>query len=510
MTENIFKDLFVLDLANNHQGDLKHGNHIINEFAKIIKQNKLKIGIKFQFRNLKTYIDKNSSLKSSNKHVKRFKETELSIEDYKNLKKNLDKHKIISICTPFDEASVDNICELNFDILKIASCSASDWPLLEKAAESNLPILISTAGLSLQKIDDIVSFFDHKGVNFALMHCVAIYPTPDDKCNLNKIDEMIERYPKNIIGWSTHEEPNNMNNIQIAYAKGARIFERHIGLKNSKYSLNKYSSTPSQITNWLNSYKNVVNICSSTSKKNDSVEQLSLHDLKRGIFSKVEIKKGQKVTLSKIEYRFPLSKGQISVENFKSGLIAKKNIKKDKPIKLSDLKKAKEKNTVKKIKDIIHDMKAMLNIAKIHLNSDFKVEYSHHKGVDKFNEIGCAIITCMNREYCKKIIIQIPGQKHPLHYHKKKEESFQILYGELKSNIDGRERILKPGDICLIQRGVWHSFETNVGCIFEEISTTHIIGDSFYKDRTIQKSDYSSRKTITDHWGRFELEEKLN
>ena len=87
MTENIFKDLFVLDLANNHQGDLKHGNNIINEFAKIIKQNKLKIGIKFQFRNLKTYIDKNSSLKSSNKHVKRFKETELNIEDYKKLKK---------------------------------------------------------------------------------------------------------------------------------------------------------------------------------------------------------------------------------------------------------------------------------------------------------------------------------------------------------------------------------------------------------------------------------------
>ena len=80
----------------------------------------------------------------------------------------------------------------------------------------------------------------------------------------------------------------------------------------------------------------------------------------------------------------------------------------------------------------------------------------------------------------------------------------------MHSKIDDHEKILKAGDICLVQRGVWHSFKTQTGCIFEEISTTHVIGDSYYKDKNIKKSKYEDRKTITDHWGRFELDEKLN
>ena len=38
----IFKDLFILDLANNHQGDLKHGIDIINSYSKVAKKKKLK------------------------------------------------------------------------------------------------------------------------------------------------------------------------------------------------------------------------------------------------------------------------------------------------------------------------------------------------------------------------------------------------------------------------------------------------------------------------------------
>ena len=69
---------------------------------------------------------------------------------------------------------------MDFDVIKVASCSARDWPLLEKVAASGIPVVASTGGLTQDEVDDLVSYLDHRGCDFALMHCVSIYPTPDE------------------------------------------------------------------------------------------------------------------------------------------------------------------------------------------------------------------------------------------------------------------------------------------------------------------------------------------
>ena len=51
------------------------------------------------------------------------------------------------MCTPFDEASVDVIEKMNFDIVKVASCSANDWPLLERIVKLSKTIIVTTGGL---------------------------------------------------------------------------------------------------------------------------------------------------------------------------------------------------------------------------------------------------------------------------------------------------------------------------------------------------------------------------
>ena len=108
------------------------------------------------------------------------------------------------------------------------------------------------------------------------------------------------------------------------------------------------------------------------------------------------------------------------------------------------------------------------------------------------------------------MVIQTAGQFHPSHFHKKKEETFYILSGELDTEIDGIKRKITAGEQVLIQPGVWHSFSTEKGVIFEELSTTHFDNDSFYKDKSINKIPRKSRKTYVDHWGRFLLDEKLD
>ena len=73
------------------------------------------------------------------------------------------------IITPFDEVSVDNALKQNVDIIKIASCSADDWPLIEKIAKTKKSVIASTGGQDIKAIDKIQRFLEHREINFALI-----------------------------------------------------------------------------------------------------------------------------------------------------------------------------------------------------------------------------------------------------------------------------------------------------------------------------------------------------
>ena len=144
---------------------------------------------------------------------------------------------------------------------------------------------------------------------------------------------------------------------------------------------------------------------------------------------------------------------------------------------------------------IVEQTNAMLAQARIVLPEGTSAEISHQYGLDKFDEFGAVIIDIVNREYGKKLIVQMPGQVHPHHKHIQKEETFQVLSGELRAEVDGKENLLKPGEKITIERGAPHAFGTSIGMIMEEISTTHIKGDSYYDDESIL-SDPDARKTV--------------
>lgn len=499
-----FRDLFVFDLANNHQGNVEHGLTIIRGIGDMVQKHGVRGMMKFQFRDLDTFIHPSHENGSDNKHIPRFLSTRLSRDEYRILLDEVRAQGLLAACTPFDEPSVDAIVEMGFDVLKIASCSAADWPLIERIAEANLPVIFSTGGLSIGGIDDLVSFFDHRGVEFAIMHCVSIYPTPDELCQLNQIDALIKRYPNRVIGWSTHEDPDDTVPIQLSVAKGAGMFERHVGVETGDITLNAYSSTPGQVDRWLAAYRKAKKLCGTHDRPPPSeTERLAIEGLKRGVYVKKPIRKGAAITREQVYFAMPAQVGQLCSGDWRDDTVAGASLDVDAPVMEACVTMPPVPGH-QILKGTLHDVKALLNEARIPLNSDFEVEYSHHYGFARFREVGAVIINCINRSYCKKIIVQLPGQKHPAHFHKRKEETFQILHGKLRVFIDGHERILSPGQTCLIQPGVWHSFSTDTGCIFEEVSTTHYDNDSCYKDKAINRMSRSDRKTVVDHWGRFQ------
>ena len=499
MSENLFENLFVFEMANNHMGDVEHGSKIIDAIHAVCKGFNFKFAFKFQYRDIDTFIHPDFKDRTDLKYVKRFRETRLDEPQLKTLREEIRKHGFIAVCTPFDEKSVDLIEQHGFDMIKIASCSFTDWPLLERIAATEKPIIASTAGASLEDIDKVVTFLEHRAKQFCIMHCVGEYPTAKQNLQLNQIDLLKKRYPEVPIGYSTHESPDNTDAIQIAMGKGATVFERHVGMKTSKYDMNAYSSTPEQILVWLRSAQEALDMCGVSGNRfeGSEKERSDLRGLRRGVFAKTPIKKGDRIDASNTFYAIPNSEKQVVANDMSkyAGLIANADINSNAPVMVDVVTIT---NLRGKVLDIVNQVRSLLIESRVALPDRLEMELSHHYGIDRFEEWGAAIINCINREYCKKLIILLRGQNHPFHYHKRKEETFQVLYGDMSVSVDGQEKKCKVGDMIIVERGVKHNFSSANGAIFEEISTTHYKDDSFYEDQSIMTN--KDRKTALTFW----------
>lgn len=341
------------------------------------------------------------------------------------------------------------------------------------------------------------------------MHCVSIYPTPNDACELNNIARFRERYAGRVIGWSTHENPDDLAQVSIATALGSEMFERHVGMVTNTIKLNAYSSSPEQLDRWLSSWRKArILMGAATRQPARPEERAAIDDLKRAVYARGPISAGTVLTRDDVYFAFPFAAGALASGEWKDGIVANTDIEADAAVPRA-LVEVPGDPDVKIIKDAVHEVKALLNVARVPLNNEFTVEYSHHYGVRNFRKVGAVLINVINREYCKKVLVQLPGQMHPLHFHKRKEETFLVLWGELHVEADGRHKKLEPGDTLLVMPGVWHRFWTDTGVIFEEISTTQFADDLVYRDEAINKLSSVQRKTSVDHWGRFQMIDQL-
>jgi sialic acid synthase SpsE/quercetin dioxygenase-like cupin family protein len=497
--KDLFKELFIFEIANNHQGNLAHGKRIISEMGKIAHKLGINAAIKFQYRDLDTLVHPEFINSKNVKHIPRFLETRLMPDEFAVLVDAARKDGMRIIVTPFDEKSVKLAVGQNVDILKVASCSAVDWPLLYSIIATKKPIIISTGGLSLIEIDDIVNLFLQKKAKFGIMHCVALYPAPAEALNLGFISRLNRRYPSVMIGYSGHEAPDDFDVVKVAVANGANMLERHVGVREHNYKLNAYSMNPVQAECWVRSAQKARTLLGGSREKPINQDEVdSLLSLKRGTYAAKSINKGERINKESVFYAIPCASDQITsgeYEKFGAGMVASKNYEKNAPITEVIRKSAQD-----IVNRIIHNAKGLINEAGLQIGSKYEVELSHHYGKEHFSRIGALVINFVNREYCKKLVVLLPGQHHPNHHHRRKEETFQLLWGDLNIRLNGKPMKLKPGDLALIERQCWHSFSSVGGAIIEEISTTHYADDSYYEDKRITMAFLDKRKTSIGTW----------
>lgn len=335
INRDIFEDLFVLELANNHWGDVHRGLRIVKEFSAVVRYNNVRAAIKLQFRDVDNFIHKKFLHREDIRYIKKTLDTRLTRDELAQLVEAVRRAGCVRLVTPFDEKSVDLCVELGVDIIKIASSDVTDWPLLEKIAKARKPVLVSTGGSSLKDIDDMVTFFDNRNIPLAINHCVSLYPAEDAELQLNQIDFLKHRYLGHVIGLSTHEYHDWRSSILIAYAKGARTFERHIDIKTDDKPFSPYCSTPEQIAEWFQTFHKAREMCGApgTEKATSSQREIDyLTSLVRGVYAKHDLPAGHVLTPDDYYLAIPLQKGQLSCRELLNDQILAKKIKADAPL----------------------------------------------------------------------------------------------------------------------------------------------------------------------------------
>ena len=158
---------------------------------------------------------------------------------------------------------------------------------------------------------------------------------------LNQIDYLKNRFPENIIGFSTHEYTDWSSSMLMSYAKGARTWERHIDVEYENVPVSKYNSLPHQIDTWFKSFHKAVEMCGASSEERRIISKSEteyLDKLVRGVYAKKDLKSGLVINNKTLKKNFylaiPLQKGQLSCREILDGEILIKSLKKGKPLNI--------------------------------------------------------------------------------------------------------------------------------------------------------------------------------
>tara|TARA_Y100000590_G_scaffold219798_1_gene248885 strand:+ start:16431 stop:17429 length:999 start_codon:yes stop_codon:yes gene_type:complete len=320
--------LIIAEIGNNHEGSFKIAKKLIEKAAKAGVD-----AVKFQTIKTEEFINDIDQLR-----YKRYKKFELSKEDFYKLSKFAKSKKLIFISTPFDiQSAIDlNKC---VDYFKISSGDNNYFKLIEKVLSFKKPVIISTGLLDNSGIIDLLKFVKKK--NFPMkklffLHCVSDYPVEDKEANLISIKYLREKFKLNI-GYSDHTLGIEASIMAAAY--GAQIIEKHFTIdKNySNFRDHKLSADPKEMIRLVDSVRRSSIMKGAYTKKISVNEKKNLKGMRRSLYAKVQINKGEKITIDKIKFVRPFnSLSSIKIEDILNKK-AKFLIKKSQPINIKNI-----------------------------------------------------------------------------------------------------------------------------------------------------------------------------
>jgi len=231
----------VAEIGNNHEGDFDRAERMIGEAAAAGAD-----AVKFQTIRAETLV--NARETARRKTLGGF---ELSFSQFEALARRAGREGVVFLSTPFDLESVRFLDGL-VPMFKIASGDLPFTDLLEAVADRDKPVMLSRGAANQAEIraavDRIVGRWRERGVEpgLALMHCVALYPTPPEAANLAAIPALAQAFGLPA-GYSDHTL--GVEAAVLAVAMGARIIEKHFTLAHdlSPFRDHQLSADPAEM-----------------------------------------------------------------------------------------------------------------------------------------------------------------------------------------------------------------------------------------------------------------------
>ncbi|MBE0412927.1 N-acetylneuraminate synthase family protein [Yoonia sp.] len=149
----------------------------------------------------------------------------LSPEAEAELKRYTESLGMIWISTPFSRAAADFLHELDVPAFKIGSGEADNLPLIRHIARMGKPVIMSTGMQTIDTIRASVQILDDAGVDYALLECTNLYPSPPEIVSLQGVTDLKNAFPNAVVGFSDHSIGPEMALASVAL--GACILERH-------------------------------------------------------------------------------------------------------------------------------------------------------------------------------------------------------------------------------------------------------------------------------------------
>jgi len=279
--------LIIAEIGNNHEGDPAVASELIGRAAEAGVQ-----AVKFQTFRTDFFVSPHQT-----ERYARMKRFELSQEVFTDLAAEARRAGLLFLSTPLDLPSADFLAGI-VDALKIASGDNNFYPLIEKAADSRLPLIVSGGFADLEDLAFTKALIErrwrglgHAG-SLALLHCVSAYPVPVEQANLAAVATMLRRFDCTI-GYSDHCLGTKA--AVLAVAAGARIVEKHFTLdcNYSSFRDHQLSADPQMLRRMVEEIREAEILLGSGLKTAQPVEQDSLVATRRSIMAARDLRQNE-------------------------------------------------------------------------------------------------------------------------------------------------------------------------------------------------------------------------
>ena len=228
---------------------------------------------------------------------------ELDFEQYVELKEYSESKGLDFIVTAFDKEAVDFLLKVGVEVFKLASHSLTNFDLLEYLAQHKKQTILSTGMAELDEIDRAVEIFKKHDCPLSLMHCVSVYPTPLNECNISMMNNLQQRYGLPT-GYSGHEL--GFLPSVVAVSMNAQLIERHYTLDKSMTGFDhKISLDPKELTLMVKNIRLVDKIQGTGEKRVSKTEWITRKKYHVSAVSLSKINAGEVLSKEHITFRNP-------------------------------------------------------------------------------------------------------------------------------------------------------------------------------------------------------------